>query len=60
MERINTNIIKAHLIKPLINAKKIFYDDVIMEELHRITEKVIKKYNTTHHEPVLTHLLMEM
>lgn len=59
-ERINTNIIKAHLINPLIKQKKIFYEEGIMEELHRITKKVIKKYNTTHHEPVLTHLLMEM
>jgi predicted RecB family nuclease len=59
-EKITTNMIKAQLVNPLIKEKKIHYDYAIMEEFHRITEKVIKKYNTTNHEPVLTHLLMEM
>lgn len=59
-ERITTNEIKTRLINPLIKEKKIYYEPKIMEELHSITEKVIKKYNTTSHEPVLTHLLMEM
>jgi hypothetical protein len=59
-ERITTNMIKTYLVNPLIKEKKFYNDNTIMGEFHRITEIVIKKYNSTHHEPVLTHLLMEM
>ena len=59
-ERITINTIKTHLINPLLKKNRLSDNCQIIDELHGITEKVIKQYKTTNHEPVLTHLLMEM
>lgn len=54
-------MIKRQLVNSLIKKQRIFSNiNEMTMEMHTITEAVIKKYKTTSHEPILTHLLMEM